>query len=98
MQCKIHVNDMKSTDYLFNGYWQIIKRKEGLTSKNVIMLKKGEMHKRASNVFESDEGEEDVDGFEDERLKNICLYLLKNFKVTIFSYYLQKSIIIKMRF
>lgn len=75
MQCNIDVNDPKTTDYLFNGYWQTIKQKEGLTSKNVILAydlsKKGEMQKRASNAFESDEGEEDVDGFEDESLFNI---------------------------
>ncbi|KAL9451780.1 hypothetical protein AB3S75_013366 [Citrus x aurantiifolia] len=35
--CNIDVNDPKTTDYLFNGYWQTIKQKEGLTSKNVIL-------------------------------------------------------------
>ncbi|KAH9684792.1 hypothetical protein KPL70_013666 [Citrus sinensis] len=73
--CNIDVNHPKTTDYFFNGYWQTIKQKEGLTSKNVILAydlsKKGEMHKRASNAFESDEGEEDIDGFEDESLFNV---------------------------
>ncbi|KAK9217292.1 hypothetical protein WN943_005918 [Citrus x changshan-huyou] len=73
--CNIDVNHPKTTDYFFNGYWQTIKQKEGLTSKNVILAydlsKKGDMHKRASNAFESDEGEEDIDGFEDESLFNV---------------------------
>lgn len=79
MQCNIDVNHPKTTDYFFNGYWQTIKQKEGLTSKNVILAydlsKKGDMHKRASNAFESDEGEEDIDGFEDEILFHMSDYI-----------------------
>lgn len=53
-------------------YWQIIKLKESLTPENIIsayyLLKNGEMYELVSNAFESYEGEEDIDGFEDENL------------------------------
>ncbi|KAH9750584.1 hypothetical protein KPL71_013924 [Citrus sinensis] len=65
--------------FYFKGYWQKIKEKESLTPENVIsayyLLKKGEMHKLVSNTFASYEGEEDIDGFEDEILFHMSDYI-----------------------
>ncbi|KAH9684801.1 hypothetical protein KPL70_013667 [Citrus sinensis] len=65
--------------FYFKGYWQKIKEKESLTPENVIsayyLLKKGEMHKLVSNTVASYEGEEDIDGFEDEILFHMSDYI-----------------------
>ncbi|KAJ0092847.1 hypothetical protein Patl1_26918 [Pistacia atlantica] len=56
-------------EFYFNGYWQIVKEKEGLTSEHVIsaynLLKKGKNH-RSPDSYEYDEGEEDIEDFVDE--------------------------------
>ncbi|KAJ0092191.1 hypothetical protein Patl1_26880 [Pistacia atlantica] len=56
-------------EFYFNGYWQIVKEKEGLTSEHVIsaynLLKKGKNH-RSPDSYEYEEGEEDIENFVDE--------------------------------
>ncbi|KAJ0035381.1 hypothetical protein Pint_26335 [Pistacia integerrima] len=56
-------------EFYFNGYWQIVKEKEGFTSEHVIsaynLLKKGKNH-RSPDSYEYDEGEEDIEEFVDE--------------------------------
>lgn len=74
--CKFDRSDAGERNrFYFKGYWQKIKEKESLTPENVIsayyLLKKGEMHKLVSNTVASYEGEEDIDGFEDESLFNV---------------------------
>lgn len=78
--CKFDRSDPGERNrFYFKGYWQKIKEKESLTPENVIsayyLLKKGEMHKLVSNTFASYEGEEDIDGFEDEILFHMSDYI-----------------------
>ncbi|XP_031286855.1 uncharacterized protein At5g08430-like [Pistacia vera] len=66
---KIDFYAKDTIEFYFNGYWQIVKEKEGLTTEHVIsaynLLKKGRNH-RSPDSYEYDEGEEDIEDFVDE--------------------------------
>ncbi|KAJ0034391.1 hypothetical protein Pint_26287 [Pistacia integerrima] len=68
-QEKIDFYAKDTIEFYFNGYWQIVKEKEGLTTEHVIsaynLLKKGRNH-RSPDSYEYDEGEEDIEDFVDE--------------------------------
>ncbi|KAJ0018454.1 hypothetical protein Pint_10297 [Pistacia integerrima] len=68
-QEKIDFYAKDTIEFYVNGYWQIVKEKEGLTSEHVIsaynLLKKGRNH-RSPDSYEYDEGEEDIEDFVDE--------------------------------
>ncbi|XWS40421.1 hypothetical protein CRYUN_Cryun18bG0139600 [Craigia yunnanensis] len=64
---KIDFNDRETYEFFFKGYWELVKEKEGLTSKQVLssdsLLKDGKNYDfQANNNY----GEEDASDFEDD--------------------------------
>ncbi|GMY04880.1 zinc finger CCCH domain-containing protein 19-like isoform X2 [Fagus crenata] len=67
---KIDFRDRDTYEFFFKEYWQIIKEKEGLTSKHLhsadSLLKKNRNYRGGSDSNETGEGEGDDDLFEEE--------------------------------
>jgi chromatin remodeling complex protein RSC6 len=70
IQVKIDFRDRDTYEFFFKEYWQIIKEKEGLTSKHLhsadSLLKKNRNYRGGSDSNETGEGEGDDDLFEEE--------------------------------
>ena len=64
---KIDFNDRETYEFFFKGYWELVKEKEGLTSKQVhssnsLLKDGGNYYFRENNNY----GEEDASDFEDD--------------------------------